>query len=106
VAFAFLAAPSSAADETYWSISKVLRRLDGAKIYVGSRSVTVESATTLCAGVGPRVRVGAVRKWHRFACTYTTFTKAGVGRDVDFRLYALTRTRFAVASAHWVTGVP
>jgi hypothetical protein len=106
VAFAFFAAPSTAADQSYWSVGKVLQRLDGARIYIGSRSVKVDSATTLCAGLGRPVRSGSVRKWHRFACTYTTFTKAGVDRDVDFRVYIRTRTRFAVASARWVAGLP
>jgi hypothetical protein len=106
VAFALLAAPSTAADRSYWSIGRVLQRLDGTKILVGSRSVRVDGATTLCAGVGRPVRRGSVRKWHAFACTYTTFTKAGVGRDLEFRVYVLTRTRFEVASAHWVAGLP
>jgi hypothetical protein len=107
LAFAFLAAPSSAAaNPSYWSISKVLRRIDGANIRVGSRTVKVDTASTLCAGVGRLVHSGPVRKWHTFVCTYTTFTKAGVDRDVEFRVYALTRTRFAVANAHWVSGLP
>jgi hypothetical protein len=106
VVFAFLATPSAAVDRSYWSIGKVLQRLDGARILVGSRSVRVDSATTLCAGVGRPVRDGLVRKWHSFACTYTTFTKFGVDRDIEFRVYALSSRRFAVASAQWVAGVP
>jgi hypothetical protein len=104
-AIALLAAPATAAEPSYWSVGKVLQRLDGATIRVGSRPVRVHSATTLCAGVGRAIR-SKVRRWHSFACTYTTFTKGGVDRDVDFRVYALTRRRFAVAGAHWIAALP
>jgi len=105
-AVAFLASPATAAVPSYWSVGKVLQRLDGATIRVGSRPVRVHSATTLCAGIGRPIRIKSVRRWHSFACTYTTFTKAGPGRDVEFRVYALTRQRFAVAGARWIAALP
>jgi hypothetical protein len=40
--------------------------------------------------------------WRRFLCTYTTFTKAGVDRDLEFSVRVLSRTRYAVADAHWI----
>jgi hypothetical protein len=86
----------------YWSIGKVLRRLDGAKIHVGTRTVRVDSGTTLCAGEGPSIRRRGVRMWRRFVCTYTTFTRGGVDRDIDFRVRVRGATRYVVTDAHWV----
>jgi hypothetical protein len=98
-----LATPTSAqASASYWSIGKVLRQLDGDKIRVGTRTVRVHSDTTLCAGQGPSVRRRGVRMWRRFVCTYTTFTKGGVDRDIDFRVLVRSATRYAVSDAHWV----
>jgi hypothetical protein len=103
VAFLIAAAPMAAATPArYWSTAKVLRRLDGAKLSVGARVVRVRSATTLCAGQGTSIRRHGIRLWRRFVCTYTTFTKAGVDRDVDFRVRTITATRYAVSDAHWV----
>jgi hypothetical protein len=98
-----LATPAGAQASTpYWSIGKVLRRLDGDRIRVGARIVRVHGDTTLCAGQGPSVRRRGVRMWRRFACTYTTFTKGGVDRDIDFRVQVRSATRYAVTDAHWV----
>lgn len=103
VSLLIAATPTLAATPArYWSTTKVLRRLDGAKVTVGARKVRVRSATTLCAGQGTSVRRHGIRLWRRFACTYTTFTKAGVDRDLDFRVRAIDATRFAVTDAHWV----
>jgi hypothetical protein len=97
------ATPAGAdASVPYWSIGKVLRRLDGARIHVGTRVVRVDSETTLCAGQGPSVRRRGVRMWRRFVCTYTTFTKGGVDRDIDFRVQVRSATRYTVTDAHWV----
>jgi hypothetical protein len=102
-----LLAPSThAVAPAYWPLDKVMRTLDHASIVVGARRVPVRSATTLCAGVGQPIRRNGNRMWHRFACTYTTFTRAGVDRDIDFRVYVQSRTRLGIASAHWVEPVP
>jgi hypothetical protein len=97
------AAPASAATPArYWSTAKVLRRLDGAKVTVGARTVRIRSATTLCAGEGTSIRRRGIRLWRRFGCTYTTFTKAGVDRDLDFHVRTLDATRYAVFDTRWV----
>jgi hypothetical protein len=104
-AILLFAAPTLAdASVPYWSITKVLRRIDGARIHVGTRTVRVESDTTLCAGRGSSIRRDGVRRWRRFICTYTTFTKSGVDRDLDFRMRVLGMRRYAIYDAHWVTG--
>jgi hypothetical protein len=99
----FLATPVAAQTSVrFWSVDKVLRRLDGAWIHVGERRVRVHSDTTLCAGRGASIRRDGVRRWRRFVCTYTTFTKAGADRDVDFRVRVLGKTRYSLYDAHWV----
>lgn len=96
------ASASAATLPRYWSTAKVLRRLDGDKVTVGSHVVRLRSATTLCAGQGTSVRRQGIRLWRRFVCTYTTFTKGGVDRDLDFRVRTINATRYAVWDAHWV----
>lgn len=107
VALALVAAAASTADAAqsavpFWTMDKVLRKLDGDWVRVGSRRVMIHSETTLCSGRGASVRRNGVRMWRRFLCTYTTFTKAGVDRDLEFRVRVLSRTRYAVWDAHWV----
>jgi hypothetical protein len=102
VALLIAAAPAWAAPVRYWSTTKVLGRLEGAKVTVGARTVRVRSATTLCAGQGTSIRRHGVRLWRSFACTYTTFTKAGVDRDLDFRVRVRSATRFTIWGVHWV----
>jgi hypothetical protein len=107
VALALVAAAASTADAAqsavpFWTMDKVLRKLDGDWVRVGSRRVKIHSETTLCSGRGASVRRNGVRMWRRFLCTYTTFTKAGVDRDLEFRVRVLSRTRYAVWDAHWV----
>ena len=97
------AAPSAgAAAERYWSSAKLLHRLDGARVVVKGRTVRIRSATTLCAGRGTSIRRRGIRSWNRFVCTYTTFTKGGVDRDLDFRVRIRSATRFTIWDAHWV----
>ena len=99
----FLAAAASAqAAVPYWSVMKVLRRIDGTRLHVGTRTIRIDSDTALCSGRGPSIRKNGVRRWRRFDCTYTTFTKSGVDRDVDFHVRVLGTTRFAISDAHWV----
>jgi hypothetical protein len=103
VAFLLFGVPVAAASSgQYWSITKVLRRLDRAKVHVGTHTVRIDSETTLCAGRGSSIRRSGVRMWHRFACTYTTFTKSGVDRDLDFRVVTLSSRRYVIRDAHWV----
>lgn len=107
VALALVAAAASTADAAqsavpFWTMDKLLRKLDGDWVRVGSRRVKIHSETTLCSGRGASVRRNGVRMWRRFLCTYTTFTKAGVDRDLEFRVRVLSRTRYAVWDAHWV----
>jgi hypothetical protein len=92
-----------AAPARYWSLAKLLRRIDGARIHIGTRTVRVVSASTLCAGTGASIRRDGVRRWRRFICTYTTFTKAGVDRDLDFRVRVLGVRRYRIYDAHWVS---
>jgi hypothetical protein len=98
---AVAAAPAQAA-EPYWSITKLLHRIDRTRIHVGTRTVRIDGFTTLCAGRGPSIRRDGVRRWRRFICTYTTFTKSGVDRDLEFRVAVRGVTRFAISDAHWV----
>lgn len=97
------AAPStSEAAATYWSVDKVLRMIDGKTLQMKSRTVRLHAETTLCAGHGASIRSGRMRKWRLFACTYTTFTKAGVDRDLDFDVRVRGATRYSISGAHWV----
>ena len=98
-----LAAPAMAqASVAYWSLAKVMRMIDRTRISVQGRSVRIESESTLCSGAGASIRRRGIRMWHRFACTFTTFTKGGVDRDIDFRLRVVSARRFVVYDAHWV----
>ena len=105
VAALMLAAPAAGgASAPYWSVGKVLRRVDGATIQVGSRKVRVDSETTLCAGYGASIRPGRLRLWRHFTCTYTTFTKALADKDLEFRVHVRGATQFSVTDAHWIVG--
>jgi len=96
------APPAEVATGRYWSTAKVLRKLEGARALVKERTVHIRSATTLCAGRGTSIRRRGIRLWSRFVCTYTTFTKGGVDRDLDFRVRVRSATRFTIWDAHWV----
>jgi hypothetical protein len=99
------AAPSTGATaERYWSSAKLLHKLDTARVVVGGRTVRIRSATTLCAGRGTSIRRRGIRLWSRFVCTYTTFTKGGVDRDLDFRVRIRSASRFTLWDVHWVRG--
>jgi hypothetical protein len=105
VALLLFAAPTAAqASVPYWPMTKLMRKLDGARVHVGTRTLRVDKDTTLCAGRGPSIKRDGVRRWRRFICTYTTFTKQGVDRDLDFRVRVLGTRRYAIYDAHWVSG--
>jgi hypothetical protein len=100
-----LVTPAAAADGgSFWSVGKVLRRVDGTSVHVGARTLRIDDATTLCAGYGKSVRGASGRMWQHFNCTYTTFTRALVDKDLDFRLHVRDRTRFVLSQVHWVRG--
>jgi hypothetical protein len=102
VVLSLAVAPTAAGGTaSHWSVAKVLRRLDGARVHVGTRTVRLNGATTLCAGRGASIRSDGVRRWRRFICTYTTFTRAG-DRDLDFRVVVRSATRYRIYDAHWV----
>ena len=98
-----VAAPAAAHDVPYsWSVAKVMRVTDDVRVRVGKGVVRIHAETTLCAGQGPARRRRGVRRWRHFACTYTTFTRQGIGRDLDFRLHVLGVRRFVITDARWI----
>jgi hypothetical protein len=101
-----LAAPAGAATlDRYWSVTRVMRAVDGVRIRVGTHAIRIHNDTTLCSGEGRSIRRGGVRRWSRFVCTFTTFTKAGIDRDLEFQVYVTGPKRFAIRDAHWISGV-
>lgn len=102
VSFALAAPAAGSALRWYWPVGKVMRVIDNARVRVGTRIVRIDSETTLCSGEGRSIRRSGVRRWTRFACTFTTFTKQGVDRDLEFRLYVTGRNRYAIRDAHWI----
>jgi hypothetical protein len=98
-----VAAPAAAHDVPYfWSVAKVMRVTDDVRVRVGKNVVRIHAETTLCAGQGTARRRSGVRRWRHFACTYTTFNRRGIGRDLDFRLHVLGVRKFLITDAHWV----
>jgi hypothetical protein len=87
---------------TYWTVGKVMRHLDNTRIALKARSIRVETESTLCSGEGAAIRRQGVRMWRRFVCTFTTFDRQGVDRDLDFRVRVTGTTRFVVLDPHWV----
>jgi hypothetical protein len=83
-------------------MAKVMRAIDDVRVRVGTRVIRIHSETTLCSGEGPSIRRRGIRMWSRFSCTYTTFTKGGVDRDLDFRVRVTGARRFVISDAHWV----
>jgi hypothetical protein len=100
-----VAAPAGAHDvRFFWSVAKVMRATDDARVRVGNTTVRIDEATTLCSGQGPSRRRKGVRQWRHFACTYTTITRQGLGRDLEFRVHVLGVRRFTLTDARWVSG--
>jgi hypothetical protein len=101
-----LAAPATGRElRAFWPVAKAMRVIDGAKVRVGSRVVRIRAATTLCSGEGRSIRRGGVRRWARFACTFTTFTKQGVDRDLEFRVYVTGRNRYVIRDPRWIGAI-
>jgi hypothetical protein len=99
------ATTAQGADARYWSLQKVMRKIDEMQIRLNRRVVRVESDSALCSGEGASIRRGGVRMWRRFACTFTTFTKRGIDRDLEFRLRVTSATRFVVLDVRWALPV-
>jgi hypothetical protein len=96
-----LAAPAGAHDVSFhWSVAKVMRVTDDARVRAGKTVVRIDEATTLCGGQGPSRRRNGVRQWRHFLCTYTT--RRGLGRDIEFRVHVLGVRRFVITDARWV----
>jgi hypothetical protein len=83
-----------------WSNRTLLRRLDGARIAVGGRIVTLDAATLACGGEGPGIARRAERRWTHFICVQPTFPPGAiVGRDAIFRVHVTSRTAGAITDA-------
>jgi hypothetical protein len=103
VVLSLAVAPTAAGGTaSYWSVAKLLRRLDRTRVHVGADTVRLNGDTTLCAGRGASIRSDGLRRWRRFICTYTTFTRAGLDRDLDFRVVVRSATRYTTHDARWV----
>jgi hypothetical protein len=102
LAFAAVGPAAAATSGRYWSVAKTMRKIDEVRVRVGARVVRIESETTLCSGEGPSIRRHGARRWSRFACTFTTFTRRGVDRDLEFLVRVLGPKRFALRDVHWV----
>jgi hypothetical protein len=103
VASITLTAPAAAVDvRAYWPHARLMRAIDNAPIHIRDRVLRVDRETTLCAGLGASRRVRGIRRWRLFACTYTTFAKQGVDRDLDFRVRVVDAQRFTISDARWV----
>jgi hypothetical protein len=102
--FLLLVAPAAGRAVTaYWPMTKLMRSIDDVRVQVGARVVRIHTETTLCSGDGRPMRRRGIRMWSRFSCTYTTFTKQGVDRDIEFRVDIVSAARFVIRDAHWIT---
>ena len=81
---------------------RVMRTLDGHRVSVAGKTLRIDADSTLCGGEGRSVRVQGVRRWVRFACTYTTFGRRGIERDLEFRVTVVDGRRLRIGSAAWV----
>lgn len=106
IVLSFVLPPPAAAHVggAFWPVAKVMVRVDGARVRVGTRLVRIETDTTLCSGDGRGWLRRGVRTWMHFRCTFTTFTPSGPGRDVEFRVHALDARRMLVTNARWIFG--
>jgi hypothetical protein len=102
---ACLLLPASAAAHRrapYWSLAEVMERIEKARLVTPGRVVRIDMSTTLCSGSGASIRRRGVRRWRHFDCTYTTFTRGSVGRDVAFRVHPVGRRRFLITNVRWI----
>jgi hypothetical protein len=102
VCFVFATRALGRAQTAYWPMTKLMRAIDDVRVRVGMRVVRIHSETTLCSGAGLPIRRRGIRMWSRFFCTYTTFTKQGLDRDLEFRVDIVSTRRFLIRDVHWV----
>jgi hypothetical protein len=96
--------PSAAAHDRapYWSHSRVMSRIDGARLAIGGWSQRVQRESTLCSGDGRPRRWSGVPHWKHFVCTWTVFSARGaIDRDVTFHVHTLTPRRFLITNPHF-----
>jgi hypothetical protein len=85
-----------------WSLTTVMRQIDGAKVTIRRWSARVRSAGTLCSGDGRGVVRRGTRRWPHFTCTWTVFNRrGGYDRDVTFRVHVLGTRRFVITDARF-----
>jgi hypothetical protein len=85
-----------------WSLARLLGRIDGARVSVGSWSGRVQTPSTLCSGEGRGARWDGKRHWRHFTCTWTVFDRNHFGdRDVTFRVHTLTMKRYRITDARF-----
>jgi hypothetical protein len=86
-----------------WTLTKMMRVLDGATVAVDEHRVRVSSETMLCSGSGRPLRTAGEPRWGSFDCTYTVFT-GSIDRDLEFRVDALGKTDYRVSDIRWIGG--
>lgn len=79
--------------------------IDRTPIPVGTRTVRIRAATTLCSGEGRAVRRNGVRRWRHFTCLYSAFLAGGI-HDVRFRVHTLSTRKYLCTPGRWVAGGP
>jgi hypothetical protein len=83
-----------------WSTEQLLRKLDGARLPVGGRIVTLDAATLACGGEGPGTARRGERRWMHFICVQPTFPPGEIaGRDAVFRVHVTSRRAGAITDA-------
>ena len=103
--FAHPGSASSISLGVYWPFSKLMRRLDGTRVRVGDRWITVHRGTTLCSGIGRGIRRHGVRRWRRFDCTYSAFVRNRL-HDCEFRVVIVDARTLSVRKPRWIGGAP
>jgi hypothetical protein len=100
------ATPACAATSRgYWSVAKVMQLLDRTRVRVGARVVRLQRDSLLCSGIGRGIRRDGIRRWRRFDCTQSLFTRSGI-YDFEFRVVTRGARRFAIRNSHWIAGSP
>jgi hypothetical protein len=85
-----------------WTLAKVMRKIQGARIRIGGRALRVRAAATLCSGDGRAARWGGIGHWRHFTCTWTTFdAQRRVDRDITFDVHTLTRVRMLISNVRY-----
>jgi hypothetical protein len=96
---------TAAGRPAYWSLTKLMRVLDGKHLRVGGRLVRIDRDTLLCSGIGRGVRRDGIRRWRRFDCTYSLFMGSRI-YDCEFRVLVMGSRRLEVRNSRWIAGAP